>query len=540
MTDDAEEWIGYVTVDDDVRVLKIDGAVRSRGNAPLGSITVSAGWPNDRIFGLACRLSTDATGRITGAIGSGLTAIRIAGHCDGDVFTGVATAGEQRGRFEVRRVVVWDLPAYRALSARYELADGRRISIHVNADEWVGAPVMFYAEQDRFVRLYPDAHGDLVSESAELFTVSADRRGIDAVRPLPAEPSDPADPVVRLTSWRDEDVTITGPAGTLSGTLMTPPGPRPHSAVVMIHGAAGGLRDFYRAFAEQFLDAGVAALVYDRRGWGESTGASSPTFEEKSHDAEAWVDFLQSRPAIRADRVGVWGFSNGSWVAPMVAARRPDVAFVAVIGAAGTTALETEIHRRTFDLDQQGVPADQVANVEKMWRILYRLLGARVPDDADRSEYDRLAARVSASAELAEVTLQEYAVQQPFLGPVPPYPTYQQIVDDLPNFRPDNDMFTCDPVDSYRVIRVPVLYLVGENDSNVPALLSAERVTRALTESGNVVSKVAVLPNTGHSMNISCANAVGMSDEEAGYRLHNFRFAEGYLDMLHGWLRRHT
>ncbi len=153
-----------------------------------------------------------------------------------------------------------------------------------------------------------------------------------------------------------------------------------HAAVVLVHGAAGGRRDWYRAFAVHYVEAGLAALVYDRRGHGDSTGNPEPTFEEKSLDAEAWVDYLQSRPDIRSDRVGVWGFSNGTWVAPMVAARRPDVAFVAGIGASGTNAIETEIHRRSFDLREQGIPQEAVGKVVELWRIIYDLLLCRQPD----------------------------------------------------------------------------------------------------------------------------------------------------------------
>lgn len=82
-----------------------------------------------------------------------------------------------------------------------------------------------------------------------------------------------------LDSWSDEDVIIQGPGGVLAGTLMRPHGPGPHPAIVMIHGAAGGRRDYYRAFAEQLVHCGVAALVHDRRGWGGSTRTGPPDLQ---------------------------------------------------------------------------------------------------------------------------------------------------------------------------------------------------------------------------------------------------------------------
>ena len=411
---------------------------------------------------------------------------------------------------------------------------GRRITIHVNADEWVGAPVLFYAEDDRFVRIYPDDERHLLSEQGEVFTLSDD--GASIVTFATASRPEVLTPVSSVPGWTDEEITIDGPGGRLAGTLMKPLGPGPHPAAVMIHGAAGGRRDYYRAFAEQFVRCGVAALVYDRRGWGESTGDGDPTFSEKADDAAAWLNCLRTRPDIAADRVGVWGYSNGSWVAPMVAARHPHTAFVCVIGASGTTAVETEIHRRAFDLREQGVPAEQITWIREMWRLIYDLLLSRAPSAEHEQRFDALAKLVHASPELAGITVQEYAKQSPFLGSVPPYASYSDAVADMPSHSAATDEWTCDPVESYRKITVPVLYLVGLEDSNLPPIESASRVGRALMEAGNPNAIIVLFPNTGHGLNAGLPDTIGMNDEEAAYRMHDFRFAGGYLELIQKWI----
>ena len=532
MSDVPEEWVGYFRMQNDVHFVKLTGPVAVPGDE------VTLDLPNARTFGLPVTTSDDggdSDDTVSGSTDFDGEPWRFSGTADGRVFSGRATIGEATGSFELRRVATWEVPAYRALSAQYGLADGRRISIHLNADDWVGTPILFSSEQDRFVRLYPDMQGSLISESLELFGLTPDRRGIETFRPL-VPGAGPSTAVGRLASWVDEEVTIAGPDGKLAGTVMKPPGPGPHPAIVLIHGAAGGLRDYYRAFAEHFVHAGMAAVVYDRRGHGESTGDPGPTFTEKSYDAEAWVDYLQSRPDIRPDRVGVWGFSNGSWVAPLVAARRPDVGFVAVIGATGTTPIETEIHRRAFDLREQGVPDSQIDQVAELWRLVYDFLLARRPDPAAGRRFDELSAMLRASDELGRVTVQHYAIKVPFLGPVPPYGSYQDLVDDLPNHSVEPAEWTCDPVISYRAIAVPVLYLVGEHDSNLPALRSAERVGKALYDAGNHQATVVLFPNTGHAMNVvEVGSEVGMTSEEAGYRHHHFQFALGFVDLVTSW-----
>lgn len=56
----------------------------------------------------------------------------------------------------------------------------------------------------------------------------------------------------------------------LAGTLMLPPGPGPSAAVVLSPMSADAPREAYRQQAECFISQGPAALIYDKRGTGES------------------------------------------------------------------------------------------------------------------------------------------------------------------------------------------------------------------------------------------------------------------------------
>lgn len=529
MAESPVEWAGYFQAGDRVEFFKVNGTV---GASPRPTLDL----PNRQVFGLEVTIDAASPGDVACHTDIGGERLAFSGTLTEDTFTGNVSTGDLSGSFELRRVAVWDASVYRALSAAYQAGAGRHLSVFVNLDEWLGSPILFYQERDRCVRLYPASDGTLISEALERIGLSSDNHDLRWLRSVTSRTEDNWAAVTRLSSWEEEHLRISGPDGTLAGTLMKPAGDGPHAAIVLIHGAAGGLRDGYRAFAEHYLEAGMAALVFDRRGHGESTGDPRPSFEEKSLDAEAWVDYLQSRQDIKRDRIGVWGFSNGSWVAPLVAARRPDVAFVATIGASGTTAIETEIHRRTFDLREQGVPEDQLEEIAELWRLAYDLLLSRRPDPAAAQRFDQLTTRLRDSEELAAVALQHYAVLNPFLGPIPPYESYQALVDDLPNHAPDSDEWTCDPADSYRVIRSPVLFLAGDHDSNLPALSSVQRVSKVLHDAGNHEATVILFPNTGHQMNfVDLGSDVGMTSEEAGYRLHHFRFAGGFVDIIKSW-----
>jgi uncharacterized protein len=523
----AQAWVGYAEIGGEAAFVRLDGRVA----APSA---VRMDLPGRGIFGLRVTWEAAPSG-VRGRVVIGGVAARLTGAVRQGEFAGQIVAGSTEGGFALQPAATWDLPRYRELCASYRAGHGRRLSVHLQADDWAGPPMLLYAEDDRLVRLHPAAGGRLISEAAEAFTLTSEGGGIESVHRLGHDPG-PAEAVTRDTRWTEEDVATSGPDGVLAGTLMTPPGAGPHPAIVMVHGAAGGLRDVYRVFGEHFVQAGVAALVFDKRGHGGSAGNPEPTFDDKSRDAEAWVDFLQARPGIRRDRVGVWGFSNGSWVAPLLAARRPDVAFLAVIGAAGTTAVETEIHRRVFDVREQGISETRAGQVAELWRLVYHLLLTRQPGPGHAARFDQLSAGVRDSGELASLSLQPYAIQEPFLGPVPPYRTYQDVIDDLPRHPATDDIWSCDPVDSYRNIRVPVLFLVGDNDSNLPGPHGAQRVARTLHRAGNHRATVLVFPSTGHLMNlVEPGTDTGMTSEEAGYLFHHFRFAGGFRDIVRAW-----
>ena len=69
--------------------------------------------------------------------------------------------------------------------------------------------------------------------------------------------------------------------------------------IVMAHGLTGTRRDCLGAFAERFAAAGIAALVFDYRGFGDSTG--EPDLYEPSRQLDDWraaIAFARSLPDI--------------------------------------------------------------------------------------------------------------------------------------------------------------------------------------------------------------------------------------------------
>ncbi|MFE2071073.1 alpha/beta hydrolase family protein [Streptomyces sp. NPDC059467] len=152
-----------------------------------------------------------------------------------------------------------------------------------------------------------------------------------------------------------QDVTFRGGHGlVLHGTVLRKDGASgPEPGIVLVGGAGAGPRVEYQQEAEAFARAGITTLVYDKRTVGYSF--LHRDFGLLTDDALAGVRLLQSRSGVNPRQVGLWGFSEGGWVAPLAASRSADVAFVVTIGGSGYDPLRTQAWYLTTHLQHQGV-----------------------------------------------------------------------------------------------------------------------------------------------------------------------------------------
>jgi dienelactone hydrolase len=97
--------------------------------------------------------------------------------------------------------------------------------------------------------------------------------------------------------------------------------------VVMAHGLSGTRRDGLGPFAERFAAAGIAALVFDHRGFGDSGG--EPDLFHPARQLQDWraaIAFARSVEGVDAERVATFGSSMGGGNALAAAAEDPQVA----------------------------------------------------------------------------------------------------------------------------------------------------------------------------------------------------------------------
>lgn len=143
----------------------------------------------------------------------------------------------------------------------------------------------------------------------------------------------------------------------LGGMLFVPSGEGPFTAVVIIHGSGTSMRDnaWYLTLAHYLQQKGVAVLLPDKRGSEKSEGDwRIAGFEDLATDTLAAIEYLKDQDTVAISRIGVIGMSQGGWIAPIVANRSPDVAFLVSFVGAAVTPQEQLVYEENLNLRQMG------------------------------------------------------------------------------------------------------------------------------------------------------------------------------------------
>jgi uncharacterized protein len=282
--------------------------------------------------------------------------------------------------------------------------------------------------------------------------------------------------------YREEAVTFPSPAPcvTLAGTLTLPPGAGPHPAVALIGGSGPNGRDevllrhpVFLVWADYLTRRGLAVLRYDKRGVGESTGSfEAVAGKDLADDAEGAWQFLRSRPDLDPARIGLVGHSEGSTLAPMVAAAHPGVAFLALAGA-------------------PGVPGDQLLLVQK--EAVGRVAGTSEAElAAERAQGEAVDAMIHREKDSPAL---EGDLQQLLQDQHVPQAAQAAKAIATPWFR---SFMTTDPQPFLEKVTCPVLALTGGLDLQVPAAQNLPRLEAALRTAGNPDVTIVVLPGLNH------------------------------------------
>lgn len=160
----------------------------------------------------------------------------------------------------------------------------------------------------------------------------------------PAELNRPQTPKPPF-NYKSEDVSYTNKdkSITFAGTITIPNGKGPFPAVLLVTGSGPQNRDEelfghkpFAVIADYLTKHGYIVLRVDDRGTGKTTGTfKGATTADFVQDANAGIDFLESRKEVNDKKVGLLGHSEGAIIAPTVASQRKDIDFVIMMAGPG-------------------------------------------------------------------------------------------------------------------------------------------------------------------------------------------------------------
>jgi pimeloyl-ACP methyl ester carboxylesterase len=283
--------------------------------------------------------------------------------------------------------------------------------------------------------------------------------------------------------YREEEVSFENKEQnvTLAATFTVPRGAGPFPAVLLITGSGPQDRDEtllghkpFLILSDYLTRHGIAVLRADDRGTAKSTGVfSKATSADFATDVEAGVTFLKTRAEVNPHKIGLIGHSEGGMIAPMVAARNKDVAFIVMM--AGT-----------------GVPGDQIL-IAQMEAI--DLANGRPADSAAESAARQRAVIKLVETETDQATL-EKAIHEKMAGHLPDAQIGMEIREfTSPWFR---YFMTYDPATALRKVTCPVLALNGSLDKQVLPSQNLPVIRKSLEEAGNKHVEIDELPGLNH------------------------------------------
>ena len=404
------------------------------------------------------------------------------GRLQGSLLSGSVTVDGKQGSFAFRRTLPDDPARHQPLLGAYQFADKRVVVL----SEWGDFPQMFYSDlkTGRYASMFAESDSLYYAGAGNLnpavreTTMRFERDGAGRVTRMVWRQAGKRE-VARRLQFRTEEVAFTNGDVTLSGTLVLPEGKGPFPAVVLTQMSSPAPRGAYALQAYYFAAHGMAALMYDKRGVGKSTGEyNKATMEQLADDAIAGIELLAGRSDIKAGAIGTWGHSQGGWLAPLAAIRSQKVAFVIAQAASAVPPAEQEVYRIGQTLRASGFSEEEAKAGAAYQEKLMRWVTSR---GANRAEL-LAAARASENARWAD---------------------HVEIVPDTLKEKPAEAttvFYSYDPLPDLKRLNAPVLYILGENDAFVPVHKSARLFQQTLDANGHRDHQVWMLPRAAHGL----------------------------------------
>lgn len=406
-------------------------------------------------------------------------------------------------------------PEFYCHSGAYRLKDGSQFVIQPGDEE----SLRYRFIDGRSGRLYPIGEGKFESgpgwsgrESGSIRATFKDCKGRSI--------SFTKDTGQTLTGTRvlNRIVPMTVQAGDVSlyGELHLPAKGKPQAVVVLQFGSGFDAGTVHNYVQHLLPLEGIAAVVFDKRGTGRSTGSLTAHAGQLAADMIAVVDATRKRPEVKGVPIGVMGESQGGWVVPIVATKRP-VDFVIVSYGLAVSMAEEDHEEVLQGLQARGASPEIIARADEVRKITHKVIVSGLKEGLDELE----AVKARYGNEDWFKTL-----GGDFTDPLThiPMDSMPPLLRKLLTIPYDIDY---DPKPVIASVKVPSLWILAGRDTEAPSQTTFN-ILRELQGRGTPID-IAVFPDADHGI-IEYASPAADADL-AG------RTSPGYHELLLDWIK---
>ena len=296
----------------------------------------------------------------------------------------------------------------------------------------------------------------------------------------PKRPQEPKPPF----SYYSEDVKFLNPKANikLAGTLTLPKKEGKYPVIVMITGSGAENRDEeifghkpFLVIADHLAKNGIGVLRFDDRGFAQSEGNfATATSEDFATDVESAVAYLKTRKDVNLKKIGLMGHSEGGIIAPMVAARSNDVAFIVLLAGPGISGYEL--------LPLQGELINRASGMSEADALAAKKMSQGAFDIVKNST-DSKTLEADLTAYFKKIGMPEKEAKNNARQTAAPWTQF---------------FIKYDPTTALKKVKVPVLAVNGEKDLQVPADIDLKVIKETLEKSGNKKVTTIKFPNLNH------------------------------------------
>ena len=403
------------------------------------------------------------------------------------------------------------------LAGAYRTPDGELLILTVNGQDTVRVMhpqtgetrTLFVTDVDSF-----ESGDGWRSQSPVTLRGEVERGADGGVTALIWQPEGGEESRIERLPFREREVHFESGEITLRGLLVLPEeGVGPIPTQVAVHGsgrdqAVYGYRLPYLAAAH-----GMAGFVFDKRGTGESEGNYTQNFPDLAEDVKAAVEFLATQPEVDPARIGLVGYSQGGWIAPLAAAQGAPVNTIVVNYGVARPVFDEDRWGYVWSLRNAGFGEREIAEVDSLNGIM-----AQIIDERRKDVYPQLKAAVEEAREKPWFDAVKASDSSVGILAGSPRPLWAwEWFDKLVGFEVIYGSIDrlYDPEATIRDLEVPSLWLFAGDDSSAPTPWSVEVLERLRAEGAPI--EYEVFPGIEHGM-IVVGESPGGDREYLGYR----------------------